>query len=91
MKTKKITRSIKTTTAKVIFADTQTQQMTTTEVNVPGTFKSEKDLLTYLNPADSDVVAVKVISMTESINRYAMLESDFIKYAEPETETENYN
>lgn len=89
MKAKKITRSIKITNAKVIFADTETQQMTTREIEVPGTFKSDKELLSYLNLTESPVLAVKVISTSETINRYSMMESDFLKYAEAETENNN--
>lgn len=78
MKEKRIVRTIKLTTAKIMFADMETQTMKAEDRDLVGSFKNDKDILSYINiSSDSPVQAIKVLSSYEREEKRYMLESAF--------------
>lgn len=80
MKEKRITRTIQVTTAKIMFADTYTEKISVEDRDIVGYFKSDKDILAYINVfPENPVQAIKVITYHDHKEKRAMLESDFYR------------
>lgn len=89
-KAKTITRTIKTTTLKALYADTETNTMTTEAVVCPGTFKDEGKALAYLKSKATEThIPVRIESMEINSTLYAITEEDFLKNAHAVVKTED--
>lgn len=81
-KAKTITRTIKTTTIKALYADTDTNKMTMEAVVCPGTFKGEDKALKFLKDRATEThIPVRIESMEVNSTLYAISEEDFLKNA----------
>ncbi len=75
-----ITRTVTTTIAIIICADTGKMEMIEKEVRLTGTFKTEKDIIKAIEPeANEKIIAVKSVKTEDTL--YGMPEADFVKYA----------
>lgn len=84
MKEKRVIRTIKLTTAKIMFADMETQTMKAEERDLVGSFKNDKDILSYINiSSESPTQAIKVLSSYEHEEKRYMLESAFYSCSQP--------
>lgn len=82
-KPKYVTRTIKTKTVCVLWADLGTRETYEREETVPGSLSSEDEILEYLRHKISDGVRpVHIVSQVENETLYKMQEEVFIKYAE---------
>lgn len=78
-----VTRTIKSTTAEVLVANLETEQVFTKSITVAGTHKSEKTLLKALEQSiDTTEKIMTVKSTTVNENLYGMEEQKFLQLAE---------
>ena len=79
-----VTRTIQTTTVKVLCMNTVTEQAETKEITVPRTYDSNDKILKIVKKIlDSDtLVAVHVVGVTVHAKRYGMTEARFIELAD---------
>lgn len=84
MRVHMITRTVKTTTAKVMTVSTEDGSTTVKDYELPRTYKDTKAVLRALEDKNTDTEKlVHVVSTTVNERLYGMSESDFIKYAQP--------
>lgn len=83
-RTPQVTRTIQTTTVKVLCMNTVTEQAETKEIIVPRTYESNDKLLKIVKKIlDSDtLVAVHVVGVSVHAKRYGMPEARFIELAD---------
>lgn len=83
MRTPMITRTITTTEATLLMADTVAAEMHNVTVTLPRTYKGNEAILKAARPlveTDTDK-AVSVVSVSTKETLYGMTEADFIKAA----------
>lgn len=79
-----ITRTIKTTTAKVMVVNTEDGSTAIKDYELPRTYKDDKAVLRALEDQNTGTQKlVHVVDTTVNEKLYGMPESDFIKYAQP--------
>lgn len=79
-----ITRTIKTTTAKVMVVNTEDGSTAIKDYELPRTYKDNKAVLRALEDQNTGTEKlVHVVDTTVNEQLYGMTESDFIKYAQP--------
>lgn len=88
-----VTRTITTTTATILCANTATRAMEEKALTLPRTYADEKAVMKYIDKhQDSfdlgDLKPVSMISKVENNQLYKMSEEDFIKYATPTTDAD---
>lgn len=81
-----VTRTIPTTYAALLVADTDAAEFSTVEVNLPRTYKDDDAIIKAARPQvettpNLKVVAVTTTKVTEQL--YGMSEAEFLKYAKP--------
>ena len=78
-----ITRTIKTTTAKVMVVNTEDGSTAIKDYELPRTYKDNKAVLRALEGHNTDTEKlVHVVDTTVNEKLYGMPESDFIKYGQ---------
>lgn len=84
MRVHMITRTIKTTTAKVMVVNTENGGTTIKDYELPRTYKDTEAVLRALEDQNTDTEKlVHVVDTTVNEKLYGMPESSFIKYAQP--------
>lgn len=82
MRVHMITRTIKTTTARVMVIDIESGSTAIKDYELPRTYKDTKAVLRALEDQNTDTKKlVHVVDTTVNERLYGMPESDFIKYA----------
>lgn len=78
-----VTRTITTTTAKIMCLNVNDGTSTTVEITLPRTYKDDKAVLKQAKETieTEEIKAVHVISTETSETLYGMTESEFIQYA----------
>lgn len=84
MRTPMVTRTVKSTIALLLLADTEANALVQKNVIVPRTYSDEKSLTKAVKKAldGEPLTFVKVISTTEQEALYGMTEQKFIEQAE---------
>lgn len=83
MRVHMITRTIKTTTAKVMVVNTEDGSTVIKGYELPRTYKDNKAVLRALEDQNTDTQKlVHVVDTTVNERLYGMPESDFMKYAQ---------
>lgn len=83
MRVPMITRTVKTTTAKVMTVNTENGSTTIKDYELPRTYKDAKAVLRALEDQNTDTEKlVHVVSTTVNERLYGMPETDFIKYGQ---------
>ena len=83
MRVHMITRTIKTTTAKVMVVNTENGSTAIKDFELPRTYKDTKAVLRALEDQNTGIEKlVHVVDTTVNERLYGMPESDFIKYAQ---------
>lgn len=83
MRVHMITRTIKTTTAKVMVVDTESGSTAIKDYELPRTYKDTKAVLRYLEDQNTGTYKlVHVVDTTVNERLYGMPESEFMKHAQ---------
>lgn len=83
MRVHMITRTVKTTTAKVMVVNTENGSTAVKDYELPRTYKDTKAVLRALEGHNTDTEKlVHVVDVTVNERLYGMPESDFIKYGQ---------
>lgn len=79
---KMVTRTIMATKAKVFCVNSETEETSTIEITVAGTFKETRKMLkAAAGQFDDNIIPIKVISTDIIENLYAMTEDTFMENA----------
>lgn len=78
-----VTRTLKTTTAKILCVDTDTEKSFSHEITLSGVFKDDKAILKRVKKeVETDTLKpIHVIESTVQTSLYGMTEQEFIKVA----------
>lgn len=77
-----VTRNVHTYKVSVLCLDLKTEQPVTKEVTMPRTYQNTDMLKRVQKVLDSDECKVcRIIKTEEVVQRYGMLEEEFLKYA----------
>lgn len=79
-----VTRTVTTTFAAILVADTQKAEFTTSEVTLPRTYKDDDAIIKAARPLVETEPHLKAVSVSHSETReqlYGMSELEFLKYA----------
>lgn len=88
-----VSRTVKTTEAKVLVYNTETKEVKEEILNIPRTFGQEKSLLNYLqkNKSNPGCEYVKILDMKIVDDKYVMTVEKFIESAQKWAEFKTAN